>query len=184
MNRTLIGITALVALLACSADAQVLRNRKPGLWELQYTAEESERQAEQAQMAQRLKSMTPEQRAQMEAAMKQHGMGMTLSPDGKPTMMMRFCLTPQDIAEESRGVLKGSVKGGDCDPKVLSQSSGEVRIHAVCRGPDGPGEVDARIYDVTPEHYAVDMKAKGVRGDMHMQQKAHWVGSDCTGAAF
>jgi hypothetical protein len=29
------------------------------------------------------------------------------------------------------------------------------------------------------------MKAKGARGDTHMRQKAHWVGSDCkAGAAF
>ena len=45
-------------------------------------------------------------------------------------------------------------------------------------------EIDARIYDVAAEHYAVDMKSHGPRGDMRMQQKARWLGTDCKGAAF
>ena len=179
-----LALTVTLLLVAVAAHGQALKQRKPGLWELQYSVEGSEERSQQAQMAERLRNMTPEQRAQMEAAIQQHGMGMTLGPDGKPTMTMRFCLTAEDIAQESRGLLKGATRNKDCDPKVLSQSAREVHVHAVCRGPDGPGEVDARIFDIAPEHYAVDMKAQGAHGDVHMQQKAHWLGSDCKGAAF
>lgn len=170
--------------VASVADGQILKQRKPGLWELQYTIEGAEAQAEQERVAQRLRSMSPERRAQMEAAMMRRGMGVTLGPDGRPMTTMRFCLTSEDISQESQGLLKGAVQDGDCDRKVISQSAHEVHIRAACRSPEGTSEVDAKIYDVTPERYAVDMRAKRVRGDMHMQQKARWLSGDCKGAAF
>lgn len=170
--------------VAFAAYGQLLTQRKPGLWELQYTLEGAQAEAEQQRMTERLKSMPPERRAQMEAAMAQRGTGMTLGPDGKPIVRMRFCLTAEEVLQESRGLLKGTAQDADCDRKVMSQSSREVHVHASCHGPNGPSEVDAKIYDVTPEAYAVDMKATGARGDLHMQQKVHWLGSDCKGATF
>ena len=35
------------------------------------------------------------------------GMGMTIEPGGVPIIGMRFCLTPQDIADESGSFIKG-----------------------------------------------------------------------------
>lgn len=185
MKRTSIIAMAVGASVACSAHGQALDQRKPGLWELQYTVQGSEMQAEQAQMAERLAKMPPEKRAQMEAYLQQHGIGVTAGPGGAPMTTMRFCLTPQDIAEQSgRNLLKG-MRERDCNTKILSQTAREVHVHAVCPKPDDAmGEIDARIYDLSPDHYAVEMKTRGRRGDMRMQQKARWLGSDCRGAAF
>ena len=184
MKKRILVLAVAVLSIAGASQAQVLKQRKPGLWEIQYAGESSDPREKQSQMqmAERLKNMTPEQRAQMEAYMSKSGVGMTLGPGGVPMMTMRVCLTPQDIAEESGGFMKGMREHRDCTSKVLAQSSTEVRIHAVCRGQDGPtSEIDARIYDIASDHYAVEFNGHGARGEMHMQQKARWLGADCKG---
>ena len=185
MKKRIVILAVAALSIAAASEGQVLKQRKPGLWEIQYMAESSDPKEKQAQMemAERLKNMTPEQRAQMEAHMKRSGMGVTLGPGGAPMMMMRVCLTPQDIAEESsRGFMKGIGEKGDCTSKILAQSSTEVRIHAACRGQaDASSEIDARIYDIAADHYSVDFNGRGARGDMRMQQKARWLGADCKG---
>jgi hypothetical protein len=174
-------LSSLVLLsIACAADAQGLKQRKPGLWELQYTAEGPAMQAEQERFRNELASMPPEKRARVEALMKQRGTG----PGGAPVGQMRFCLTPEDLAEQSSsGYLKGLNDESNCKSKILSESVSEVRIHATCRNPKGgTREVDTRVYDISADHYAVDMTSRGTGNDMHMQQKARWIGGDCKGA--
>lgn len=169
--------------VAFAVDGQALKQRKPGLWEVQYIGEESGKRAEQAAMAERLRSMTPEKRAQMEAYLQQHGMGMSIGPGGAPMMTMRFCLTPQDIAEETTGKLLKGFDEHDCNTRVLAQSASEVHVHATCSDPaERTSEIDARIYDISADHYAVDMKTRARRGAAHIQQKVRWIGSDCKGA--
>ena len=166
--------------LAGASEGQILKQRKPGLWEIQYTVESAQATAEYAGMAERLKNMPPEKRAQMEAYMKERGMGAQLGPGGLPTMTMRVCLTPQDLAEESsHAFLQTLRERGDCTSKILAESSSEVHLEAHCRAPDSKTDVDARIFNVAPEHYSVDLKSTGPRGDMHMQQRARWLGADC-----
>jgi hypothetical protein len=172
--------------LAGATDAQVLKQRKPGLWEIQYMGEDSASKAERSKMAERLKNMTPEKRAQMEAYTKEHGVGMSAGPGGMPMMTMRVCLTPQDIADESgHGFMKNLKQNGNCTSKIINQSASEVHIASHCTAQDGgSNDMDARIFDVSPTHYSVEMKGHGPRGDMHMRQQARWLGSDCKGAAF
>jgi hypothetical protein len=172
--------------LAGATDAQVLKQRKPGLWEIQYMGEDSASRAEQSKMAERLKNMTPEKRAQMEAYIKEHGVGMSAGPGGMPMMTMRVCLTPQDIADESgHGFMKNLKQNGNCTSKIINQSASEVHIASHCTAQDGgSNDMDARIFDVSPTRYSVEMKGHGPRGDMHMRQQARWLGSDCKGAAF
>lgn len=179
---TIAKLLSTLALLsiACAADAQGLKQRKTGLWELQYTAEGPAMQAEQERFQKELANMPPEKRARVEALMKQRGTG----PDGAPVGQMRFCLTPEDLAEQSSsGYLKGLNDESNCKSKILSESGSEVRIRATCRNPrGGTREVETRVYDISPDHYAVDMRSRETGNDMHMQQKARWLGSDCKGA--
>ena len=172
--------TLVLLSIAFAADAQALNQRKPGLWELQYTAEGPAMQAEQERFQKELASMPPEKRARVEALMKQRGTG----PGGTPVGQMRFCLTPEDLAEQSSSsYLKGLDDESNCKSKILSESGSEVRIHATCRNTrGGTREVDTRVYDISPDHYAVDMRSRETGNDMHMQQKARWLGSDCKGA--
>ena len=174
----------LVAFAGASA-AQALKQRKPGLWEIQYSGEDSRSKIEQEKMAERMKNMTPEKRAQMEAYIKEHGVGMRAGPGGMPMMTMRVCLTPQDIADESgEGLMKSLKQESSCTRKMLNQSATELHIAAHCSAQNGGSfnDMDIRIFDVTPTHYAVDMKGNGPRGEMHMQQQARWLGTDCKGA--
>ena len=54
------------------------------------------------------------------------------------------------------------------------------REHAVCKTEKGPSEFNVHVYDVTPVSMSMEMDGKlPQRGDIHMQQKAHWVSSDC-----
>ena len=102
------------------ACAQSLKQLRPGLWEIQYTGEDSRSAAEQQKMAERLKNMPPEKRAQMEAYIKEHGVGVTAGPGGAPMMTMRVCLTPQDIADESgQSFTKGMKQNSNCTTKIL-----------------------------------------------------------------
>ena len=175
--------TLVLLSVAFAAGGQALKQRKPGLWEIQYTGQESGKEAERAAMAERLRNMPPEKRAQMEAYLQQHGVGMSPGPNGVPMMTMRVCLTPQDIAQETTGNLPKGFDQHDCNTKVLAQSASEVHVHATCSDAShGAREIDARIYDVSAEHYTVDMKTHGPRGDARMEQKARWLGSDCRGA--
>ena len=178
---TLTNLVSTLVLLSVTfaADAQGLKQRKPGLWELQYTAEGTAMQAEQERFQKELASMPPEKRARVEALMKQRGTG----PGGTPVGQMRFCLTPEDLAEQSSGsYLKGLNDESNCKSKILSESRSEVRFHATCRNVQGgTREVDTRVYDISPEHYAVDMRSRETGNDMHMQQKARWIASDCKG---
>jgi len=146
--------------------------------------EDSASKAEQSKMAERLQNMTPEKRAQMEAYIKEHGVGMSAGAGGMPMMTMRVCLTPQDIADESgHDFMKSLKQNGSCTSRTASQSATEVRIAAHCTAQDGaPTDTDVRIFDISPTHYSVDMKGHGPRGDMHMQQQARWLGADCKGA--
>ena len=59
-------VAACLLALAGAAEGQALKQRKPGLWEIQYSGEDSESKARQAQTAERLRNMPPEKRAQMQ----------------------------------------------------------------------------------------------------------------------
>lgn len=167
---------ALAAVVAAGANAQMVQ-RKPGLWEVQMSASGAGIGA-MPNMNERMAQMPPEQRAQMEAYMKQRGMSF-----GANSMTTRYCLTPQDVSEEKASAdsfLKG--KGKDnCKSRTIARSATEVKFSAVCK--DGDGEtrqVDGRIYDLSPEHFSMDMTSRGNRnGEQRIQQKAHWISADC-----
>jgi Protein of unknown function (DUF3617) len=170
---------ASVALAFAVANAQELPKRKPGLWEAQISTSGSN----MPNMQDRLANMPPEQRAQMEAYMKQRGMSFDA---GSNTQTVRFCLTSQQVAEEGNKTFisrfqRNAERGSRCEEKVLAHTSSEVRFHAVCHPEDGGvSELDGHIYDLSPESVALELKGKSTqRGEFQMQQKAHWLASDC-----
>jgi hypothetical protein len=180
MNPTLL----LVALLAASpayADTSALAQRKPGLWELQYSVTGTTDEARKSEeIRRRLESMPPEKRAQMEEYRQRTGTGMTMGPDG-PVMNMRFCLTPEDIRQESGKSLSKGLEGRDCKRDVVQRSATEVHLHATCHAADGTAsESDVRVHDIAPDHYAVDMDSRSAKGAVHMAQKARWVAAECS----
>jgi hypothetical protein len=123
--------------------------------------------------------MPPEQRAQVEAMMKQRGISF-----GSNSMSTRMCLTPEDVKEESESIdswLSRSRKEGGCTSKALSRSSTEITFSAVCKEDDGDvREMQGRVFDISPEHYQMEMTSHSKQhGDRTIQQKARWLASDC-----
>jgi hypothetical protein len=168
---------ALALALAATANAQTIQ-RKPGLWEVERSGS-GPGMGNMPNMQERLAHMPPEQRAQYEAYMKQHGMSF-----GANSMTMRYCLTPQDVRDEKESADAYLNKGKDrenCKSKTTARSATEVRFSSVCKDPDGDTrEVDGRIYDLSPEHFAMEMTSRSkAHGEMKMQQKARWVSADC-----
>lgn len=166
---------ALALVLTATAHAQMVQ-RKPGLWEMQMSG--SGAGMNMPNMQEHLAQMPPEQRAQVEAMMKQRGISF-----GANSMAMRFCVTPQDVKEEKESAdsfLKG--KGSDhCKSKTLARSATEIKFSAVCKDEDGDTrEVDGRIYDLSPERFNMDMTSRSkAHGETKYQQKARWVSADC-----
>jgi hypothetical protein len=188
MKKSLL-IACLAALASTSAlgDTALLAQRKPGLWEVQHTMSGTGGEAVAAarEMRESLAKMPPDKRAQMEAYMQSRGMGVSAAADGGVTMTLRFCLPAEDIAQETHGFMKGITESRDCASQVVSRSSTEVHVHAACRNAkEGFAEVDGRIFDIAPDHYAVDMSARTANeGDVHIRQKARWLGGDCNNQA-
>ena len=174
MKSAVLTIAVMSAIMLCTtADAQNMPKRKPGLWEAQMATAGSN----MPNMEEILAKMSPEQRAQMEAAMKQRGM--SFGPGGTNTV--RFCLSEQDAADDGKALLSRLQRdASQCEHKVVSRSATDTRIHAVCKTEKGPSEFNVHVYDVTPVSMSMEMDGKlPERGDIHMQQKAHWVSSDC-----
>lgn len=181
MKPTLLVLAlVLAAPVGAHAQTSALAQRKPGLWELEYRGTGGPDEARRSEeLRRRLESMPPEKRAQMEEYEKRTGTGLTMGPDG-PVMHMRFCLTPEDIRQEAGHSLVRGLEARDCKPDVVQRSPTEVHLHAACRGADGTmTETDARIHDIAPDHYAVEIDARGARGPMHIAQKARWIAAEC-----
>ena len=154
--------------VASPVDAQTMPKRKPGLWETQMTTGGGGG-ANMPNMQEQLANMSPEQRAQVEAIMKQRGISMGAQGN---TMTARFCLSEKDAADESAKSLLSRT--------VVSRSASEIKMHAVCKTDKGPSEFDIRVYDITPVSMAMELNGKSAeRGEMHVQQKMRWVGADC-----
>jgi hypothetical protein len=172
----IVPVVAIGLALATATNAQTVQ-RKPGLWEIERSGSGSG-MAKMPNMQERLAHMPPEQRAQAEAYMKQHGMSY-----GANSMTMRYCVTPQDVRDEKESAdafLKG--KGDDhCKSKTTARSATEVRFNSMCKDDDGDTrEVDGRIYDISPEHFNLEMTSHSkAHGEMKFQQKARWVAADC-----
>jgi hypothetical protein len=180
MKVSRIVVCAAAAMLVAAGVNAQMPQRKAGLWEVQMSGGGAQMQ-NMPNMADELAKMPPEQRAQAEAYMKQRGMSF-----GANSMTMRYCLTPQDVKDEkeSADAFLNKGKASDCKSKTSARSATGFRFTAVCKDDDGDTrEVDGRIYDLSPEHFNMEMTSRSkAHGEMKYQQKARWVSADC-GAA-
>ena len=162
------------AIVASSVDAQGLK-RKPGLWEVQMGGSGMN----MPNMSERLAQMPPEQRARVEAMMKERGMSF-----GANSMSTRMCLTPEEVKEESESLnswLNKSRRESGCTSKAFKRTATEITFSGVCKEDDGDTrEVQGRVFDISPEHYSMEMTSRSKEhGERTMQQKARWLSSDC-----
>ena len=174
MRFAAIAVSIVVAAsLSAHASAQGAPKRKPGLWEVEYSMAGTGMPS----MKEELAKLSPQERAQAEKALRMQGMGFGATPG---IMTMRVCIAPQDAGYED-GMVKRLQRDADCDPPKLTRTASEIRFHSVCHTRDGAvTENDGRVYAIAAERYEAEWTGKSSNGhQMHMQQSARWLGSDC-----
>lgn len=141
---------------------------KPGLW--QVTMEREVDGKKMPDMTERLKSLPPEARKQMESMLKQRGM----DPGGG--MGARVCL---DKSSLDRG--QWQQEASRCKTEYLTRTSSLWTWHSSCTDPKTEIDGEARFSDA--EHYRVKMQmrsttAEGVR-QSNQTISAQWQSADC-----
>jgi len=162
----------LAALAAATAQAQTAPPIKPGLWEV--AMERDGAAQKMPDMSERLKSMSPEQRKQVEAMMKQHGVDVSAGP-GK----LRICL---DKSSLDQGRWQGRGEGDTrCKTDVTDRSSTSWKWHSVCTEPQS--ETTGEALFASPESYTVKstttMTLQGQTKTTQTTIHSKWVGGDC-----
>jgi hypothetical protein len=160
-----LGATALVQ----AADL-MKPNIKPGLWEVSHHPQVSGQvQIPEEQLA----KMTPEQRAQMEAALKNYA-----ANSSKPHVY-KECMTPQKIA---RGFDLAREESG-CTRKVVSSSANELTLHDECSKQRGKtvSDVHFEIKNGTQMSGKINVVMSSGSKTMTMNStvEGKWLGASC-----
>lgn len=170
MNRTRLYFliaACTVAGATLAAQAQTPLPIRAGLWQVRIESEVNGQKA--PDMAERMKSMTPETRAKMEAAMKQRGM------DPASNGGTKACYSGEMI---ERGRL--SELTGGCKIDFGSRSSTSWKWHYSC--PQLATEGDSEAIFSSPENYVV--KSSSVTNGSKARTStttitAKWLAADC-----
>ena len=142
---------------------------KPGLWDIASTTQMSG-----LPPLPNLDQMSPEQRARIEAAMKNMA---------GHTNTAKSCVTRQNI--ESAIAKANSDKGNTCAPKLVSASAAKVVLHIDCTQENGmKSNGDITIERQDTEHFKGTGTAKttGPNGramDMKWSMTGSFISSDC-----
>ncbi|HJT88621.1 MAG TPA: DUF3617 domain-containing protein [Bryobacteraceae bacterium] len=171
--RTAILIALAAAPLACWAADQITPfDAKPGLWETTSTSEMSGMPAMPQIPPETLARMPPEQRARIEAMLKNMG--------GPHTTTAKACITRESL---QKGL--DFSRRQECTQKVVSSSASKQQIHVECT--TGQGKVkttgDVTVERLDSEHAKgnVTMQASegGPQMNMKMSFNSKWLSSDC-----
>jgi hypothetical protein len=183
MRKQLV-VAAVTAAVAAFAAVDVLATGfglKPGLWESRIIKHvmdgrdmTSQMTGAMVQMQSTLSRLPPEQRAQMEAMMRQRG-GMTIGTDGTTKM----CISPEMAARDQPIV----DQEGRCQPAKVNHSGNRTAFEINCSVNGtvmtGNGESTA-AGDVIASR--VDMNIRKGNGEthvLHTETEMKFLGSDC-----
>ncbi|MGB8694197.1 MAG: DUF3617 domain-containing protein [Steroidobacteraceae bacterium] len=163
-----LGLLAL-SLASLAASAAEPLNVKLGLWEMSTTAATSGSMIPPALLAQ----MSAEQRARIEAAMKQRA-------GGGHTSSSKTCVTKEDL-------LRGSVNANkdedqkNCTYRVVTQTATRMETHFHCTG-EGARDGEMKMEAVSPEQLKGAVQVTTPEGKVTVQLAGRWLGSSCAGA--
>jgi hypothetical protein len=178
MRRSIIaGLIAIVAIPAFAAGFGL----KPGLWETRVIKHvmdgkdmSSQIAGASAQMQQAMANMPPEQRARMEAMMKQHG-GPAIASDGS----MRMCISPE-MASRDKPIVD---REGHCQPAVVNRSGNHTTFEINCNSNGmmmtGKGESTSTGDLIKTQIDTTMRQANGETHVMHNETEMKFLGSDC-----
>lgn len=159
--KTVLPSMICFTLVAISASGQVLPI-KPGLWQVQ--REQDTNGQKSPDMSEMLKSMPPERRAQLEAAMKQRGIG------------VKVCHT-----REMLDTSKSANSLPDCKTTYSSRTNGSWKSHTSCA--KDHVEIDSEMMISGPESYTVKststFQSEGETNTTHMTMTGKWLSADC-----
>lgn len=173
MHRTTLRplITAFaIAAAAFATQAQTAPPIKPGLWQIHSEREVNGQKVPDA--SERLKNMSPEKRAQIEALMKQHGVAAGAAGMGQ------VCYTRETLERSP-----WADQANDCKATFSNRSGSSWKWHTTCPGPGYEADGEA----VFPDHENYTVKSTSVTkiGDQVRNSRttitAKWLGADCGG---
>jgi hypothetical protein len=163
------AVLSLLLGIAATSQAQTAPPIKPGLWQVK--PERAVNGAPAVDMSDRMKSMSPEVRKQVEAGMKARGM----APAG-PGGQMRVCFTREFL---DRGHWQAQSPGCKTESKIRTGNT--WAWHTSCTAP--ASETDGQASFKDSENYVVKTATKmTMNGQPHATQTtitAKWLGSDC-----
>jgi hypothetical protein len=170
VRTNILGLVVLLCPIASWAADQPF-DVKPGLWDIASTVQMSG-----LPPLPNLDQMTPEQRARIEAAMK----NMTGAPR---TTTVKSCVTREGIQQ---AIAKASsTNTNTCAPKLVSASASKVLLHVDCsqEKSDIKSSGDVTIDRRDSEHFtgtgAIKTAANGRTMDMKWSMTGTFVSSDC-----
>jgi hypothetical protein len=154
---------ACLTLSASAATPMPTPPIKPGLW--QVTMQGMGSASASARTAERMKNMTPETRAKVDAMLKERGM--SVGSDGGT----RVCLNKDSL---SSGAWANQAR---CKTDFKTQTSSAWKWHSVCTSPDSQSDGEA-IFS-SAESYTVNVTTTNASGTRQRSVKATWVSGDC-----
>lgn len=168
-------IVSLAMLAAVQASAQTV---KPGLWELSNKVKTGNAQTDQAMgMAlKQLANLPPEQRAQIEAMMKQNGVSMPKA-GGDGGIVMTACVTPEMAAKKELPMHQT----GKCTSKSEPVAGG-MNISFSCTEPVSRGTGTLRFNG--DSSYVMNMNVSSEAGgkpqNAQVESTGRWLSATCT----
>jgi len=178
MRTSMVGcLVALVALPLFAAGIGL----KPGLWQVRIvkqvvdgTDRSSQIASASANMQQALTNMPPEQRARIEALMKQNG-GPTMGGDGT----IRMCVSPE-MANRNNPIID---RDGHCQPATLQRSGNHTTFEFNCTAngitTTGKGESTNMGDLIANQMDTTTHRANGDTHVTHTETEMKFLGSDC-----
>ena len=164
-------VTALaIAAAAVAALSQTAPPIKPGLWQIHTEREVNGQKMPDA--SERMKTLSPEKRAQIEAMMKQHGIAAGAGGVGQ------VCYTRESL-ERSPWAEHES----DCKTSFSSHSGSAWKWHTTCPGSSYEGDSEAIFSD--HENYTIKSTSVMKMGDKVRNSRStitgKWLSADCGG---
>jgi hypothetical protein len=173
MRSIVFGSLTFVGLVVCVqgvAQAQAPPPIKPGLWQVRSEREVDGQKTQMPDVSERLKTLPPEARKQIEAMMKQRGVDMGGGGD------MKICLS-----KDSLDPGQWQTQQGSCKTDYISRSGSMWKWHTSCREP--ASETDGEALFTGPESYTVKtattMTIQGELKTTRMTLNSKWLGADC-----
>lgn len=161
-----LGAALLIAALPLGSQAQT-PPIKPGLWEVQ--SEGSADGQKTPPPGDRLQSLPPAVRAQLEASMKQKGIAMGAGG------VSRICFTKESMDPARWG------NAANCKTDYGARSNSSWKWHSVCTQPEMT--VDGEAIFANAENYTVNstttMKLRGEAKTSQRTVRGKWLGADC-----